>query len=84
MMNITKKNQIVSEIKAARAEGKHELFSKVYVLFDGESCELINYFESFNLYVKSMFGKDRDLNGGYLYINWQLTDLNNYNEFKRV
>ena len=82
MINITKKDQIVSEIKAAKAEGKHELFSKVYVSFDGESCGLINYFESFKMYVNSMFGPDHDLDGGYLYIDWSLTDLSNYDEFK--
>ena len=53
----------------------------LYVSFDGESLDLINYFESFNLYVKSMFGPDHDLNGGYLYIDWRLTNLNDFDEF---
>lgn len=82
MINITKRDQIVNEIKEARAEGKQELFSKVYVLFNGESYHLINYFESFKLYVKSMFGDDHDIHGGYLYIDWHLTNLNDYDEFK--
>ena len=82
MKNITKRDQIINEIKAARAEGNCEVFSKVYVLFNGESCDLIDYFESFNLYVQSMFGEDHDLDGGYLYINWALTDLSECVEFK--
>lgn len=81
MLNITKCNQIIDEIKAARANGETDLFSKTYVSFDGESLDLINYFESFNLYVKSMFGPDHDLNGGYLYIDWHLTNLNDFDEF---
>lgn len=81
MINITKKDQIVNEIKSARANGETELFSKTYVEFNGESYELINYFESFNVYVKSMFGPDHDLHGGYLYLDWHLTNLNEYDEF---
>ena len=79
MLNINKCNQIINEIKEARAEGKTELFSKVYVLFNGESCELINYFESFKMYVNCMFGENHDLEGGYLYIDWHLTDLSEFN-----
>ena len=70
MLNTNKLNQILDEIKLAKSEGKSELFSKTYVLFNGESRELIEYFESFNLYVKSMFGNDHDICGGYLYISW--------------
>lgn len=81
MLNTYKCNQIINEIKTARANGETELFSKTYVLFNGESCDLIKYFESFNLYVNSMFGNDHDLTGGYLYIDWHLTNLDKFSEF---
>lgn len=78
---LNKREQIINEIKSTRTNGEVELFSKTYVLFNGESLDLIDYFESFNMYVKSMFGKDHDTCGGYLYIDWSLTDLNKYEEF---
>jgi hypothetical protein len=28
-----------------------------------------------------MFGPDHDTNGGYLYIDWYLTNLNDFDEF---
>ena len=82
MMNKNKCEQIISEIKTARANGETELFSKTYVSFDGESCDLIDYFESFDMFVVSMFGEDHDIDGGYLYLNWQLSNLSEYDEFK--
>ena len=80
-MNITKKDQIIEEIKTARNNGETELFSKVYITFDGESCDLIEYFESFDLYVKSIFGEHHGIFGGYLYIDWHLVDLSEFDEF---
>ena len=75
----TKLERILLEMKEANSKGETELFSKVYVQFNGESRELIEYFDSFNIYVNSMFGPNHDLDGGYLYINWQLSDSEEWN-----
>ena len=81
MNNIAKKNQIIEAIKNARACGKTELMTDIYVTFDDEYSDLVNYLEETfkNIYVRSTIESTA---GGYLYIDWHLVDMSNHELIK--
>ena len=69
-------------MKEARSNGEQELFSKVYIDFSNDNTHaMTKYFESFGCYVNWTFGENHDTCGGHIYLDWHLTNLNEYKEF---